>query len=74
MWNRDTLRNIRLTATVPLRAGEKTPIRIEYVRMAAGYLHLSWESRSQETEHVPTACLYPVEGATTAAERKGVGK
>ncbi len=61
VWNRDTLRNIRLTAIVPLRAGEKTPIRIEYAKTAAGYLHLSWESRSQEIEHVPTACLYPRE-------------
>ena len=59
VWNRDTLRNIRLTAIVPLRVGEKTPIRIEYAKTAAGYLHLSWESRSQEIEHVPTSALYP---------------
>jgi hypothetical protein len=42
---------------------EKTPIRIEYAKMAAGYLHLSWERRSQEIEHVPTACLYPAPAA-----------
>ena len=59
VWNRDTLRNIRLTAIVPLRAGEKTPIRIEYAKTSAGYLHLAWESRSQEIEHVPASALYP---------------
>ncbi len=59
VWNRDTLRNIRLSVTVPLRAGVKTPIKIEYAKTAAGYLHLSWESRSQEIEHVPASALYP---------------
>jgi hypothetical protein len=47
------------SVAVPLRAGVKTPIRIEYAKTAAGYLHLVWESRSQEVEYVPVSALYP---------------
>ena len=52
---------------LPLRAGQKVPIRIEYraVPMSPNAphpgpsFHLNWESLSQPVEHVPTSALYP---------------
>ena len=46
-----------------LEAGRKVPIKIEYAKTDKGYLHLCWESTSQEIEHVPAAFLYPAEPA-----------
>ncbi len=52
---------------IPLRAGTRVPIRIEYravpMKPTAPHpgpsFHLNWESLSQPIEHVPTAALYP---------------
>ena len=54
---------------VALKAGEKTPIRMEYAKTTTrGSLNFCWESRSQEIQHVPAACLYPPDGVTTDSE------
>ena len=67
MTNR--LGNRMTSPPLPLKAGEKTPIRIEYAKMGKqGTLHLCWESASQEIEHVPQACLYPPAGAVADPE------
>ena len=46
---------------IPLTAGQRVPIKLEY--SAAGekeaHLHLYWESRSNELRHVPQKLLYP---------------
>ena len=56
---------------VALKAGAKTPVKIEYAKMGKwGNLHFCWESASQGIEHVPPACLYPPEGVTTDPEPK----
>jgi hypothetical protein len=44
---------------IPLVAGRKVPVRVEFEKAAGGNLHLCWESLSQEIEHIPTAFLYP---------------
>lgn len=52
---------------IPLTAGKRVPIRIEYratpMRPTAPHpgpsFHLNWESLSQPVEHVPTAALFP---------------
>ena len=46
---------------VPLRAGEKVPVRIELATNGGwrAQAHLMWESLSQEREHVPQKSLYP---------------
>ena len=51
---------------IPLRSGQKVPIRIEYraVPMSPNAphpgpsFHFNWESLSQPVEHVPTSALY----------------
>ncbi|MBE7500468.1 MAG: hypothetical protein HS113_09225 [Verrucomicrobiales bacterium] len=49
------------SAAVPLVAGRKVPIRIEFSANGAEkpHLHLHWESRTQDREHIPAAALYP---------------
>ena len=52
---------------LPLRAGQKVPIRIEYRAVPMSpkaphpgpSFHFNWESLSQPVEHVPTSALYP---------------
>jgi hypothetical protein len=46
---------------IPLCSGQKVPVKIEYATAGDGCLHLCWESRTQEIEHIPAAHLYPVE-------------
>jgi hypothetical protein len=48
-----------LSSPIPLRAGRALPIKIEYIKGKTGQLHLCWESKSQEVEHIPTRHLYP---------------
>lgn len=49
---------------VPLRAGRRYAIRLDYVSGGEpAQLHLTWESFSQERQHVPTAMLYPENSA-----------
>jgi hypothetical protein len=45
---------------IPLQAGKRVPIRLEYSASGGGeaHLHLYWESRSFEMRHVPTELLY----------------
>jgi alpha-L-fucosidase len=47
------------TALLRLEAGKRYPLRIEYVhgKGVAG-IHLMWESRTQERQHVPSRFLY----------------
>ena len=42
-----------------LRAGMPIPIKIEYLKVTSGDLHLCWESETQQIEHIPTHALYP---------------
>ncbi len=59
-WQRPLTNSCQIeSAPIQLEAGRKVPIRVEYVRTNTGYLHLCWESASQEIEHVPPECLYP---------------
>jgi hypothetical protein len=47
---------------IALTAGTPVAISLEYaVNGGEAALHLSWESRSQERQHVPASALYPVE-------------
>ncbi len=66
----DNTRGEHLTSgPVALKAGEKTPLKIEYVKMGKyGNLHFCWESASQEIEHVPAVCLYPPDGIAVDPE------
>ncbi len=54
----------RRSHSVPIRlqAGQRVPLRIEY-RHAKGQagIHLMWESRTQDRQHVPTRFLYPAQ-------------
>ena len=43
-------------------------LRFEYAAGPDPQIHLCWESRSQELEHIPTECLYPVEGRPEEAQ------
>jgi len=49
------------SGSIPLKAGKRVPIKLEY--SAAGedqaHLHLYWESPSWELRHVPSGLLYP---------------
>lgn len=51
-------RIIHASEPVPLQAGQRVPIRVEYEGSRAGELHLVWESLSQPAEHVPADFLY----------------
>ena len=46
---------------VPLEAGRKVPIRVEWTATegAKSEAHLNWESPTQAIEHIPTSALYP---------------
>ncbi|MEI6635962.1 MAG: PA14 domain-containing protein, partial [Planctomycetota bacterium] len=68
-WSATNRHDRTYSGPVPLKAGEKTPIRIEYAKMGkGGDLHVCWESASQEIEHIPHPCLYPPEGAKADPE------
>ena len=45
---------------VRLEAGRKIPLRVEWEGDGGkGEVHLAWESRTQQIEHIPAACLDP---------------
>lgn len=46
---------------IALTAGIRIPIRLEFAanESQVPHLHLCWESRTQDREHVPAAALYP---------------
>jgi len=52
---------VLLGPSIPLRAGERVPIRLEFAAndAAVPHLHLVWESRTQDREHVPAGALHP---------------
>ncbi len=49
---------------LPLEAGTRVPIKIEY-RHGKGQagIHLMWQSRTQDRQHVPTRFLFPAAAA-----------
>lgn len=49
------------STAIALVAGRKVPIRVEFAANGAEkpHLHLYWESRTQDREHIPAAALYP---------------
>lgn len=56
---------------IPLRAGERVPVKIEYCANmdtpafnSGPAFHFNWESLSQPVEHLPTAVLYPAASLT----------
>jgi len=52
---------------VPLQAGKKVSLHVEFTNSGPGDLHLCWESQSQEIEHIPQAALYP--GSNSPADQ-----
>jgi hypothetical protein len=46
---------------IPLTAGKRVPIKLEYSSAGEGesHLHLFWESPTWEMRHVPAGLLYP---------------
>jgi hypothetical protein len=47
------------TPSLRLEAGKRYPLRIEYVHgTGIAGIHLMWESRTQERQHVPSRFLY----------------
>lgn len=44
---------------LPLQAGKKVPIRLEWNGPKTGEIHLNWSSLSQPVEHIPASSLYP---------------
>lgn len=64
-WERAPKAGEQLAAApITLQAGQKVAIKVEYAKTVNGYLHLCWESATQEIEHIPTAFLYPLPPAT----------
>ena len=56
----------RMSKPVALSAGQRVPILLEFSAndSATPHLHLVWESRTQDREHIPAAALYPSADAT----------
>ncbi len=52
--------DVFLSPPVPLRPGKRVPLRLEFSANEAAmpHVHLVWESRTQDREHVPAAALY----------------
>jgi hypothetical protein len=50
-----------VSGSIPLTAGTRTSIRLEFSAKESKvpHLHLCWESRTQDREHVPATALYP---------------
>ena len=50
-----------ISLPVALKAGARVPIKLEFSAndSPVPHLHLCWESRTQDREHVPAAALYP---------------
>ena len=52
------------TPSLRLEAGKRYPLRIEYVHgTGIAGIHLMWESRTQERQHVPSRFLYAEQSA-----------
>jgi hypothetical protein len=78
-WNNITLEQFKtgwpytrelISAPIPLLAGKRVPIRIEYAtpRIADAHLHLYWSSSSFDLRHVPTVYLYPDEADVDSSQ------
>lgn len=54
----------QFSESIPLLAGSRHLIKVEWTGKPEGEIHLNWESASEQIRHIPAASLYP---AVTAA-------